>query len=342
MGDHGNRVMGAALVGIGLLMLLGELGVTPLKWLWPLAVVVIGAIVLFDYRRKRADSGQVFTGTTLILIGAFLLLITAGLSMQDHWPFFLAAPGLGLLAMARVDPRRRDAMVPGWMAIAGAAVLYFFTLGIFVGLLEIVFDLLGLVLKVIVPLGLIAGGAWMLFQQHQARRDREEFPEKVEPEGPGGASPRWSETVGTEGSGAAAGSAGGSAATGGASTTDPTSPAEAATSESGEEEGPRPEPGPAHEPPPETVDDATETDGDDLPHPEPPVEDADVEAEEPTHDGLHEEPTHDEPPHDEPPHDEPPHDDEPRREQPGPEGQPSDEADPGEGDAPDDPERRHD
>jgi hypothetical protein len=329
MGDHGNRVMGAALVGIGLLMLLGELGVTPLKWLWPLAVLVIGAIVLFDYRRKRDDSGKVFTGTTLILIGAFLLVVTAGMPMQEHWPFFLAAPGLGLLAMAKADPRRRDAMVPGWMAIAGAAVLYFFTLGIFVGLLEIVFDLLGLILKVVVPLGLIAGGAWMLFQQHQARRDREDFPEKVEPEGPGGARPRWSDTSGAEGAGAAAGSAAaggaapGDAAAGSTAATEPTSAAEAPTPETGEDAESRPEPGPAHEPPPETVDDATETDGDDLPRPEPPVEDAEVEAEEPVRDGpAHDEP-HDEPheePHDEP-HDEPPHD---------------------EGPAPDDPERRHD
>ena len=295
MGDHGNRVMGAALVGIGLLMLLGELGVTPLKWLWPLAVLVIGAIVLFDYRRKRDDSGKVFTGTTLILIGAFLLAVTGALPMQEHWPFFLAAPGLGLLAMAKADPRRRDAMVPGWMAIAGAAVLYFFTLGIFVGLLEIVFDLLGLILKVVVPLGLIAGGAWMLFQQHQARRDREEFPEKVEPDGPVGERPRWSDTSATEGTGAPGGAAAGNAAA-----TDSTSAAEAPTVQTGEEAEPHPEPGPAHEPPPETVDDAAETDGDDLPHPEPPVEDAEVESEEPVRDAptheesLGEEPTRDE------------------------------------------------
>ena len=183
MGDRGNRILGAVLIFIGILMLLGELGLREMRWVWPVAVLAVGVFVLQDYRRKRDDSGKVFTGSTLVLLAFFLLLVVVDvIPMSQHWPFFVAAPGIGLLVMAKVDARRRDAMVPGWMAIAVAAILYFFTLGLFTGLLSLLFSLLGLILKVVVPLGLIAGGAWLLFQQHQARQQRDDVPEKVEPE----------------------------------------------------------------------------------------------------------------------------------------------------------------
>lgn len=188
MGEHGNRIFGAAIVLIGLLMLMGELVSDALRLIWPIALAVAGAAVLASYRRRPDDSGKVFTGTTLLLIGLFLLLVVRDwVSIKGHWPFFVAAPGIGLLAMARVDARRRDAMVPGWMAIGAAAVLYFFTLGLFVDLLEIVFELLALVLKVLVPLGLIGLGAWMLFHQNQKKEKAEDVPEKVEPTAPWGA-----------------------------------------------------------------------------------------------------------------------------------------------------------
>lgn len=183
MGEHGNRIFGAAIVLIGLLMLMGELVSELLRLIWPIALGLAGFAVLLHYRRNKDDSGKVFTGVTLLLLGAFLLFVVMDwLSIRAHWPFFIAAPGLGLLAMARADVRRRDAMVPGWMAIGAAAVLYFFTLGLFVDLLEVVFTLLALVLKVAVPLGLIALGAWMLFQQNERRESSREVPEKVEPE----------------------------------------------------------------------------------------------------------------------------------------------------------------
>lgn len=258
MGEHGNRIFGAAMVLVGLLMLTGELVGGPLRLFWPVALALIGGVVLLEYRRKRDDSGKVFTGTTLLLLAVFLLLVVTGvLEMKQHWPFFVAAPGFGLLALARTDPRRRDAMVPGWMAIGAAAVLYFFTLGLFVGLLEIVFELLGLVLKVLVPIGLIGLGAWMLFQQAHRKEKAEDVPEKVEPE------PYW----------------------GGRATGSPEAPAESEEAAPADSDA-----GDADDTP--STDDAADEDASAEPYvtpppvgePHPPIEDAEVEPDEHDHD----------------------------------------------------------
>lgn len=182
MGPHGNRILGTALVAIGLLMLLSEMGITGLGWLWPTILLVIGIAMLFGYYRDRDDSGKVFTASTLVLLAFFFLLSHQGtLESSRHWPFFILAPGIGLLAMARVDAQRRDAMVPGWIMVAVAAVGYFFSLGIFSRLIGLLFGLLGLVLKVAVPVGLIGLGGWLLFSHRRSFERGSAFPEKVEP-----------------------------------------------------------------------------------------------------------------------------------------------------------------
>ncbi len=182
MGPHGNRILGTALVAIGLLMLLSEMGLTGLGWLWPSILLVIGVAMLYGYYRERDDSGKVFTATTIVLLSFFFLLSHQGaLDTSRHWPFFVLAPGIGLLVMSRVDAQRRDAMVPGWIMVGAAAVGYFFSLGIFSRLVALLFGLVGLILKVAVPVGLIGLGGWLLFSHRRTFERGSAFPEKVEP-----------------------------------------------------------------------------------------------------------------------------------------------------------------
>lgn len=193
MGAHTNRILGTALVASGLFMLLSELGLTPLGWLWPLILLLIGGAILYGYYRERDDSGKVFSGVTVVLIALFFVLVQMdALLIGRHWPFFLLAPGIGLLVMAQIDEQRRDAMVPGWILAGVAAVGYFFSLGIFTWLLGLVFGLLGLVLKVVVPIGLIGLGGWLLFSQRHNVDRASAFPEKVEP-APAGPAPEVDE-----------------------------------------------------------------------------------------------------------------------------------------------------
>jgi hypothetical protein len=72
--------------------------------------------------------------------------------------------------------------VPGWIAIAAALALYFFTSGMFMGLMGFIFGLIGMVLRLLVPLALVALGAWMLLNYRRREQAvKTPMPEKYEP-----------------------------------------------------------------------------------------------------------------------------------------------------------------
>ena len=179
-----NRIVGITLVVMGLLILLGHMGVDFFGWLWPILLGAIGGGLLWSWYTRGDDSGKVFSGVLLVLLAFFFLFLRRDhVDMIRHWPFFVLAPGIALLVMSRVDRSRRDASVPGWIAIGAAAVLYFFTSGLFMGLVGFIFGLIGLVLRLLVPLALIALGGWMIMNQRQQRAvaGRNPMPEKYEP-----------------------------------------------------------------------------------------------------------------------------------------------------------------
>jgi hypothetical protein len=184
-----NRIVGITLVVIGLLILLGQMGVDFFGWVWPVLLCAIGGVLLWSWYTRGDDSGKVFSGVLLVLLALFFLFMRRGdADMVRHWPFFVLAPGLSLLVMSRIDRSRRDASVPGWIAIGAALVLYFFTSGLFMGLMGFLFGLIGMVLRLLVPLALIGLGGWMIMNYRQRAREAAEgpsatapMPEKYEP-----------------------------------------------------------------------------------------------------------------------------------------------------------------
>jgi len=185
---------GPVLIVVGLLMLLGQLGIPAFRHLWPLFLFVPGAAMLFRWFTKRGDSGLVFSGTLLVLLGGlFQWDQWFWLDFSDHWPFFPLAVGLAFLARGLADPDARDSFVPGGILTGIAIVFYFFTSGMFNWLVEFFVDLITVVFRVAVPLGLIAWGAWLLFRRGDDPEPPPDLPEKIEPQSPspvaGAASP---------------------------------------------------------------------------------------------------------------------------------------------------------
>lgn len=179
-----NRIVGITLVVIGVLILLGQMGVDFFGWVWPILLCAIGGVLLWSWYTRGDDSGKVFSGVLLVLLALFFLFMRRDqVNMIHHWPFFVLAPGLSLLVMSRVDRSRRDASVPGWIAIGAALVLYFFTSGLFMGLMGFIFGLIGMVLRLLVPLALVALGAWMIMNHRQRAQATPgvPVPEKYEP-----------------------------------------------------------------------------------------------------------------------------------------------------------------
>jgi len=182
--NGGGKIAGPALILVGLLMLLGQMGMPVFGVLWPLILLAIGVGMILRYRQGGEDSGLVFSGVLLILLTVLLLGARADiLDIGRHWPAFLAAVGISFLAMAQIDSKRRDAMVPGWICLGLAAVLYFFSLGLFAKLLVFLVRVVGALLKVIIPLGLMGFGGWLLFHDRQdsSNGPASDIPEKVSP-----------------------------------------------------------------------------------------------------------------------------------------------------------------
>jgi hypothetical protein len=191
MARRSGTILGPILIVVGLLLLLSRLGVPAFSYLWPFLILAVGAGMLLRYFQSKQDSGLVFTGTLLVLIGGlFQIDQWFGLDFGDNWPFFVLAPGIALLAMALVDRDRRDALLPAGILIALALVFYLFSSGLLQNVFRAIWAVVKVIVQIGVPLGLMAVGAWLIF----GRKERlggagNEFPEKYEPDRPVGGWP---------------------------------------------------------------------------------------------------------------------------------------------------------
>ena len=101
--NWGGLFTGLVVLGLGVLFLLRELGVTKWNFLvegwWALLLVVLGLARLLSARRAK----RVGEGVTLTLLGAWLFVAHTGqfgLTYGTSWPLVLVAIGAGMMARA--------------------------------------------------------------------------------------------------------------------------------------------------------------------------------------------------------------------------------------------------
>lgn len=101
----GTLLGGLALVALGALLLLAELGVADLGALagklWPLVLVAVGVRRLFDPDRRGGGIWLTAAGLWL-LVPSFGLF---GLGFRESWPLLLVFGGLGMVIAALLGPR---------------------------------------------------------------------------------------------------------------------------------------------------------------------------------------------------------------------------------------------
>ena len=98
--------------------------------LWPLVLVFIGLFLLHRVYFKNGADAHIFSGIFLILVGAFLLVLNAGVlesDMQQFWPFFMLFAGVSLFffAIKKTGAARLGMIIP---AIAIILLSLFFLL----------------------------------------------------------------------------------------------------------------------------------------------------------------------------------------------------------------------
>lgn len=184
---RGSIVVASALILSGLFMLLEQLGWGWLGPVWALVLLVAGGGLLLGQARGLKHDHKLFAGTLLLLLGVFFLAHSdERLPLDQHWPFFVLAPGIALAVVWAFGKAGREARMPALVLLALAGFNYLLAWGFFGFLLDLLVGLIVLLVRVAVPLGLIGLGAWLLLRGQDDGDDDPAseggFPEKVEPQ----------------------------------------------------------------------------------------------------------------------------------------------------------------
>ncbi len=98
----GAAVAGLALLGLGAVLTLDNLGVVPAGRLlpyWPVLLILLGACRLLEPPPER----HLISGLLWVVVGGALLLVNLGvlpLTLGQVWPLALVAVGLGVIGRA--------------------------------------------------------------------------------------------------------------------------------------------------------------------------------------------------------------------------------------------------
>jgi hypothetical protein len=123
----GNMIFGAALIVIGVLLILTNLDIITIDFrdLWPWIITLVGIAFWIGYFNNRANYGLLMPGTILVVYGVYFYYEsinfwrTAGML----WPVYLLGPGLGFFAMYYFGPREKGLLVAG--AVNSGIALFF-------------------------------------------------------------------------------------------------------------------------------------------------------------------------------------------------------------------------
>lgn len=106
-------VFGLALIAIGVVFLLDELGVIGIRevWTWwPWLFIGVGVVRAAMWRSAKT----VASGFGMVLFGLWFLISVEGwfgLGWSDSWPLAVVAIGLSMVARAALEPLFRDRSV---------------------------------------------------------------------------------------------------------------------------------------------------------------------------------------------------------------------------------------
>lgn len=142
----GFLVFGAILVGLGVLfMATNIIPFLSIEELWPLFLLIPVAILVAVWLQARERAAGVVLPVIILLFycGYFLWLnYTSWYNVEETWPNFIIAPGLGFLGLFIVT-RKWEYLIPTSILLLLAAIFYAAIIEntIFVGILLIILGL---------------------------------------------------------------------------------------------------------------------------------------------------------------------------------------------------------
>jgi hypothetical protein len=127
-------IPGVILIAIGLWLFSRQLSLPFFYWgkIYPVFLVLFGIVLSAEFVRRR-QSGSLFWGTVLALLGVFFILrnfdVIPYLYLDEYWPVFFIAAGLGFLSVFLSHPKDRSDLIP-------ACLFLFFGIGFLIYILK--------------------------------------------------------------------------------------------------------------------------------------------------------------------------------------------------------------
>jgi len=110
-----NSGAGLLLILLGAILLAANLGAFSLLRFWPLLIVGLGIAFFLMWLGERANYGLLMPAAVMTVIGLLFLYceIEGWYHMDQLWPVFLLAPGLGFILMYLLGIQDRGLLIPG-------------------------------------------------------------------------------------------------------------------------------------------------------------------------------------------------------------------------------------
>jgi hypothetical protein len=116
---------GIILIVLGIIFLLPNVTNLRTRELWPIFVLGTGIVFFIAFLYDRPRYGLLMPASILTIVGLmfFYCVFEGWYMMQNIWPFFIIAPGLGFLLMYFFGKKELGLLIPG--GILSALGLFF-------------------------------------------------------------------------------------------------------------------------------------------------------------------------------------------------------------------------
>jgi uncharacterized membrane protein len=131
--NHSNYTVGIILILLGVFFLCVQLDLVNWDNFWPIILIVGGLLFYLGFLVNRRNFGLLMPGTILLVIGVLFFYTNRGYwnRMDELWPTFVIAPGLGFILMYIFGPKGNALWIPATVLIVLACLFYGRLWGIF-------------------------------------------------------------------------------------------------------------------------------------------------------------------------------------------------------------------
>jgi len=123
---HSSYVLGIFLIILGAFILIIQSGYVYWGNFWPFILIIGGMLFFFGFFLNRKNFGLLMPGSILLIIGVLFLYTSHNHwhCMEQLWPTFVLAPGVGFLLMFLFAPKGNALWIPGSILVTLALIFY--------------------------------------------------------------------------------------------------------------------------------------------------------------------------------------------------------------------------